>query len=495
MGRQLLTEGLVLTLIGGCLSLVLGAWSLGLLDAFDYLQIPRIDEVRMDSQAVLFTLGLSALVGLVAGLIPAIVTNRHDLYAVFRGGGSSGAEASSSTGKVAPLRNTLVAAQVALAFMLLIGGGLLFTSLRNVLAVNPGFDTDRLLVADILLPNTRYADDAARIEFVRSTLETAGALPGVQRVTIANQLPFSGRGSNTVLSVEGRPRQEGEAMAPFFQTAVSGGYFGAMGIPLVAGRDFRETDTESSGEVTIIDERMAHFYWPDESPLGKRLTYNIPVTEDSEWMTIVGVVGSIVQNDLDDLAPQGAFYRPFAQSPSAFLQLAVRTDTDPLGMVGPVREQIAELDPGVTFVGVQTMDDSIGERLLPRRLPMLVLTAFATVALFLSAIGLYGVLAYSVSRRTKEIGIRIALGSSTGDIYRLVLRHGMSIVAIGLLLGLVGALVLTRVLTGFLFDVEPTNAAVYGAVAVLTSAVALLACVLPVRRATRVNPVEALRVE
>ena len=495
VGRQLLTESLVLTLIGGCLSLAMGAWSLGLLDTFDYLQIPRIDEVRMDGQAVLFTLGLSVLVGLVAGMIPAIVANRHDLYAVFRGGGSTGAEAGQSAGKGAPLRNTLVAAQVALAFMLLIGGGLLFTSLRNVLAVNPGFDTDRLLVADILLPGTRYADDAARIEFVRSTLEKASALPGVQRVAIANQLPFSGRDSNTVLSVEGRPRQEGEAMAPFYQTAVSIGYFEALGIPLVAGRDFQETDTEGSGEVTIIDERMAHFYWPNESPLGKRLTYDIPVTEDSEWVTIVGVVGSIVQNDLADLAQQGAFYRPFAQSASGLVQLAIRAESDPMSLVGPVREQIAQLDPGMTFVGAQSMDDSIGERLIPRRLPMIALAGFATVALFLSAIGLYGVLAYSVSRRTKEIGIRIALGSSTGDLYRLVLRHGLTVVAIGLLLGVAGALALTRLLTGFLFEVEPTDPVVYAAVALLTVSVALLACVLPVRRATQVNPVEALNAE
>ncbi len=495
VGRQLLTEGLVLTLIGGFLSLALGGWSLGLLDAFDYLQIPRIDEVRMDTQAVLFTFGLAALVGLVAGLIPAVVTNRRDLYAVFRGGGSTGAEAGQSAGNGAPLRNTLVAAQVALAFVLLIGGGLLFASLRNVLAVSPGFSTSHLLVGDILLPDTRYEKDSARFEFVRSAIESIGALPGAQDVLFASQLPFSGRKSATVLSVEGRPRQEGEAMSPFYQTTVTDGYFAALGIPLIAGRYFQATDTPEAGPVAIIDEHMAHFYWPDESPLGKRITYDIPPTEDTNWMTIVGVVGSVLQNDLDEPAPPGAFYRPFAQDAVPYPQLAVRADVDPLSLVAAVREQLSALDPAVTLVEVQSMDDAIGERLIPRRLPMLALTAFATVALFLATIGLYGVLAYSVSRRTKEIGIRIALGSSTGDLYRLVLRHGLSVVAIGLVLGVAGALALTRLLTGFLFEVEPTDPVVYGAVAMVTGIVALLACVLPVRRATRVDPVEALKAE
>jgi predicted permease len=495
VGRQLLTESVVLTLIGGGLGLALGTWSLGLLEAFDYLQIPRVDEVRMDGQAALFTLGLSALVGLIVGTIPAVVANRQDLYSVFRGGGPTGTDSGRSAGKGAPLRNTLVVAQVALAFMLLIGGGLLFTSLRNVLSVDPGFDTRRLLVADMVLPSTRYEDDAARIELVRAARESIAALPGVHRLAVATQLPFSGRGSNTVLSVEGRPRQEGDAMAPFYQTAVTSGYFETMGIPLLAGRDFRATDIDGAGEVALVDERMAQVYWPDESPLGKRFTYDIPPTEGSEWVTIVGVVGNVVQNDLANLAPQGAFYRPYAQSSSAFLQLAIRTDSDPLSLLAPVREKLRSLDPDVTFFNAQTMSDSMGERLIPRRLPMLVLTAFAGVALFLSSIGLYGVLAYSVSRRTKEIGIRIALGSSTGDLYGLVLRRGLAVVAIGLVIGIAGALASTRLLTGFLFEVEPTDPVVYGAVALLTLAVALLACVVPVRRAIRVNPVVALNSE
>jgi predicted permease len=495
VGRLLLTESVVLTLIGGSLGLALGTWSLRLLEVFDHLQIPRIDEVRMDGQAMLLTLGLSLLVGLAVGVFPAVVANRHDLYAVFRGGGPTGTDSGRSAGKGTPLRNTLVAAQVALAFMLLIGGGLLFTSLRNVLAVEPGFNTERLLVADMVLPDTRYEDDVARMEFVRAAQESIGALPGVRRVTVANQLPFSGRRSNTVLSVEGRRRQQGESMAPFYQTAVTSGYFQTMGIPLRAGRDFRATDIDGSGEVALVDDRMAQFCWPDESPIGKRFTYDIPPTEEYEWVTIVGVVGSVVQNDLADLAPQGAFYRPYAQSSSAFLQLAVRTGSDPQNLLGPVREELRSLDPAVTIINGRSMNDSLGERLIPRRLPMLALNAFAGVALFLSAIGLYGVLAYSVSRRTKEIGVRIALGSSTGEIYRLVLSHGLTVVTSGLVIGIAGALAFTQLLTGFLFGVEPTDPVVYAAVALLTGTVALLACVVPVRRATRINPVEALNAE
>ncbi len=496
IARQLMTEALVLNLVGGTLGLVLGGWSLRFLRAFEYYEVPRLAEVSADWQTVAFVLGLAVLVTAFASLILALTVRRGDLYGVFRAGAASAQGAPvGPSGRLFSLRGALIVGQVAVAFVLLAGGALLLASLMNLWSVDPGFDTDDLLAGAIIMPDTRYPDAAARASFVSRIAQELSVLPGSSGAALATQLPFSGTGIGNVFTPEGHVRETGDAIAAHYWTGVSPGYFNALGIPILAGRDFDARDTAGSPPVLIVDERLAHKYWPGDDPVGKRVVFDLNAEEGDELATVVGVVGEVLQNDLDDNDPNGAYYRPHTQSGSSFLRIIVRHESGRAAAVAAIRDSVRAIDPQMPVFWVQTMDDAVAERLIPRRIPMIMVMSFAVVALLLTVIGVYGVLAYAVAQRTKEIGIRVALGCTNRDIYGLIFRQAAAVIGIGLVLGLAGALLSTRFLASQLYEGQPADPLILGIVAAVIALVALLACLVPTRRATRVDPMVALRSE
>ena len=496
IARQLLTETLVLNIVGGAIGLALGAWSLRFLNTFEYYQVPRLNEVAADWQTALFTLGLAVAVAWFASLVPALAIRRGDLYGVFRSGASNvQAGSSGSSRRLLSVRSVLIVGQVAVAFVLLAGGALLLASLMNLWSVDPGFVSDDLMAGAIAIPGVRYPNAVSRISLVDSVARELAALPGSRGAALANQLPFSGTESSNVFTPEGYVRDPGDAIVAHFQTIVTPGYFETMGIPLLSGRAFGIGDTFDSPPVLIVDERIARKYWPGEDPLGKRVFFDITAAEDNELATVVGVVGEVLQNDLDDADPNGGFYRPYAQVPTDFMRIVVRHDVDAAGAIAAIRERIRGLDSEMPVFWMQTMNDSVAERLIPRRIPMMVVLSFAGVALLLTMIGVYGVLAYAVAQRTKEIGIRVALGCTERGVYSLMFRQAAAVIGIGLVLGLGLSLVSARFLASQLYEVQPADPVVLGLVAIVITTVALLACLVPTWRATRVDPVVALRTD
>jgi len=496
IARQLMTEALVLSLVGGTLGLVLGGWSLRFLNTFEYYQVPRLDEVSADWQTALFVLGLALAVTGFASLIPALAVRRGDLYGVFRAGaaGAQGAP-SSPSGRLFSLRWALIVGQVAVAFVLLAGGALLLASLMNLWSVDPGFESDNLVAGAVSLPQTRYPDESARSSFVNRVAQELAATPGSGGAALATQLPFSGSGTRDVFTPEGYTREGGDIVAAHYRTGITPGYFDAMRIPLLAGRHFDTRDTADAQPVLIVDERLANKYWPGDDAIGKRVVFGLKAEEGNEVATVVGVVGEIVQNDLDENDPAGAYYRPHTQSGSSFLRIIARHEAGKAAWLAAVRDVVRALDPQMPVFWVQTMEESVAERLIPRRIPMMMVIGFAALALLLTVIGVYGVLAYAVAQRTKEIGIRVALGCTDRDIYGLMFRQAAVVIGIGLALGLAGALLSTRFLASQLYEVQPADPLVLGLVAAVIALVALLACLVPTRRATRVDPMVALRSE
>jgi len=496
IARQLMTETLVLNFVGGALGLALGAWSLRFLGTFEYYQVPRLSEVSADWQTALFVLGLAVVVTGFASLIPALAVRRGDLYSVFRAG-AAGAEGapSSSSGRLSSVRGALIVGQVAVAFVLLASGSLLLASLINLWSVDPCFESNNLVAGAVSMPSARYPDATSRASFVSMVAQELAALPRSSGAALATQLPFSGTEMADVFTPEGHVRESGDAIMAHYRTGVSPGFFNAMGIPILAGRDFDARDTADSPPVLIVDERLAHKYWPGDDAVGKRVVFDLNAEEGDELATVVGVVGEILQNDLDDNNPNGAYYRPHTQSGSSFLRIIVRHESGRAAAVAAIRDSVQALDPQMPVFWMQTMDDSVAERLIPRRIPMIMVMSFAAVALLLTVLGVYGVLAYAVAQRTKEIGIRVALGCTDRDIYGLMFRQAAIVIGIGLALGLAGALLSTRFLASQLYEVQPADPVVLGLVAAVIAAVALLACLVPTRRATRVDPMVALRSE
>ena len=489
--RQLLTESVLLSVLGGALGLGIGALGLRLLEVLGTDQLPRGSEIALNGNVLLFTLALAVGAGLFFGIIPLLHVFRSDLSAVFRQEGRTG-----TAGRGARLlRSGLVVLQVAIAFVLLIGAGLMFMSLRSVLRVDPGFQPESVLTGFIGLPDSKYPDSDARRLFTDRLLEEVRALPGVTAASVTSQIPFGGDANSSVIVPEGYATEQGESLlAPYF-TIVGSDYFEALGIPLLEGRYFDETDRSDTQPVIIIDEWLARRYWPDSSPLGKRMLRGVPGMEtEGNLFTVIGVVGQIKHTGLDEQAHMGAYYQTYRQMPFGFLTLVVKTATEPTSLTEPIRKLVAGIDADLPLFGVQTLEEMIAESLQSRRTPMLLLAIFAGVALFLAAVGIYGVLAYSVTQRTRELGIRVALGSSGGRLFRMILLQGLAMLGIGLAVGAGATLALVRLIRSLLFGVVPTDPVVFGGVAVLLALVALLACMLPAQRAMRVNPVVALNV-
>jgi predicted permease len=492
LGRQLLTEAGLLGIIGGGLGLLLGYGGLQLLGTLGVQQLPRGTEISLDGAVTLFTLGLGLGAGILFGSIPLLHVMRSDLNTVFRAESRSGTASRRSV----LLRSALVTGQVAVAFVLLIGAGLMLRSFQEVVEIDPGFQAEGVLTGNISLPASRYPDGASRAAFLEEFLQEVRALPGVEKAGLTQQLPFSGNFSSSVVFPEGYVPPPGESVLSPYTTWAGADYFEAMGIPLKEGRTFDSRDVAGSQQVIILDEWLANRYFPGESPLGKRMLFGtVPGMEEDEepyLYTIIGVVGSHRQNNLVESAYVGAYYLSSAQQTGSFQYLVLRTNGEPTGFAEPVRKLLAGLDPELPFYGVTTMQERIDRSLMERRSPMLLLMVFAGVALFLAGVGIYGALAYSVTQRTREMGIRIAMGSGAGEVFSLILGQGLRVVGVGLLVGVAGSLVLVRLIQSLLYGVQPTDLGVMGSVALLLGMTGLLACLVPARRATRVDPVEVL---
>lgn len=494
LARQLITEAVLVALVGGALGLAAGAGAIRVLEALGASNLPRGTQIGINGTVVLFTFLVALGAGVFFGGVPLVHVWRTDLNAVFRADSRSG----TASRRAVLLRQGLVTAQVALAFMLLIGAGLMFASFRAALAVDPGFQPGHVLTGYLSLPSTRYPDGASRLRFTDELLAAVRALPGVQTASVTSQLPFSGSQSSSVALPVGYVPKAGESLLSPYQTTAGPGYFRTLGIPILEGRGFQDADGAGSTQVMVIDRWLAHRYWPDTSPVGQRMLLGVPGMTDNEealTYTIIGVVGTIKQNDLTENSTFGAYYFTYRQQPQSFLTLVVRTATTPTSLVGPIRHAVATIDPDLPFFMPRPLTALITETLRSRHVTMLLLLAFAAIALFLAAVGIYGVLAYTVTQRTRELGLRMALGGSQQAVFRLVLHEGLRVIAAGLALGAVGSLVLVRLMRTLLYGVRPTDPTVVAVVALILALVGLVACVLPAGRATRIDPMKALATE
>ena len=486
--RQLLTESLLLSLLGGALGLVFSVWLIRLLIAISPPNTPRFDEIRPDARVFIFTITLTVVTGLVFGLAPALQASRSDLTEGLKEGlrGNAGGARSNR------LRGLLMVAEIAMSFILLVGAGLLIKSFLHLREVRPGFKTDKLLTMRVSVPPGKYRENEARIQFFQQAINRIQSLPGVQSAGMVLSLPLGGDTFNVWRGYirEGRPATPEESDNAAY-LATTPDYFRTLQVPLIAGRAFTDRDTDNTAKVVIVNETMARRLWPGQSPIGKHLT----IWRDEKFpREIVGVVGE-TKRSLDN-DPSQQMYVPYAQDASwSSMSFVIRTSGDPASTSPAVRNEIRSLDKGAPVFNVRTMNDLLATSVAPRRTPMLLLSAFAAAALLLAMIGIYGVTAYYVTQRTQEIGIRMALGAQMSDVLKLVLRGGMTLAAIGIAVGLAGAFALTRWMTSLLFGVKPTDALTFIAVAVCLLVTALLACYLPARRATKVDPLVALRYE
>jgi putative ABC transport system permease protein len=487
--RQFLTESIVLALSGGLLGILFALWGTSLIESVGAKVIPSLTSVEINLSVLGFTLGLSLLTGIIFGVAPALHVTRVNLNDVLKEGGRA-----SGSGRN-PLRSVLVISEVALALVLLVSAGLLIRSLSQLRQLNPGFNPSSLLTMNVPLPSAKYPKGADKLAFYNRMLELVEALPGVQSAGITSVVPLGTNFDGRELQVEDQPKPPGQDLSvPTF--IVTPGYLLAMQIPLEKGRMFTDADGETSAPVALISETMARNLWPGQNPLGKhlRISGSDKPIEQLSWRSVVGVVSDVKQDRLD--APgEMQFYVPQAQMVNSYMTLVVRTRVNPTSVATAIREQIHALDKDQVVYAVATMDQLLSGSLALRRFSMLLLGLFATVALLLAAVGLYGVISYTVGQRTHEFGIRVALGAQPGDVLRLVVRHGFTLVLAGVGAGIVAALALTRLLASLLYGISSTDPATFAVVTVVLVGVALVACYVPARRATKVDPMVALRYE
>ena len=485
--RQLLTESVLLSVLGGVVGLVLAYWLLDVLRWLGPSNIPRLPAIHMDGRVLAFTSAIAVATGILFGMAPALRTSKLNLSEALKEGARNVAG-----GHHDRLRKLLVISELALSLVLLISAGLLIRSFISVERVNPGFDAHNLLGMRLSVAGTSYKGDRAEI-FYGELLERVRRLPGVKSVGIADNLPLSGGIGWGSISIEGYEPSVGQDMIQSDGRSAGVGYFETMGIPLVQGRFFDEHDTEKSAPVIVIDEHMARNYWPNANPLGSRIKFG-RAESDNPWMTIVGVVGSVKQYDLENEA-RVTMYFPAAQAMGGSMYLVARTSIAPSSLAATIASEVRSMDPNIPIFDVKTMEQRVVESLARRRFAMLALGTFAGFALLLAVIGIYGVISYSVAQRTSEIGIRLALGARQTDVLRLILSDGFTLALIGIAVGLVLSFAVTRFLSTLLFGVRATDVFTFSALSILLVVVSLLACYLPARRATKVDPLVALRYE
>jgi predicted permease len=497
LSRQSLTESLVLAAAGGAAGLGLGWWALQAAPFFGFDRLPTGVDVHVDARVVGFTTLLVSLVGIVVGLIPIVAMRRANIAQVVREEGRSGTQGRGPR----LMRRVLVTSQVAFALMLLIGAGVLLASFDRVLRIDPGFRADHVLTGAISLPAARYSDDDSTRATTERLLDRIRAVPGVMAAGATTTIPFGGSYSDSVILAEGYQMQPGESLVSPGQMSVSAGYFEAMGVTLLRGRLFNAGDIEGRPKVLVIDEMLAKRFWPNGDAIGRRM-YSPSSAEnvlakpkDEDMLTIVGVIGTMRVRGVVDAAGNrrtGNYFYPIRQAPSRAFTLAIRTNQAPETLIGAIRREVAQIDAELPFYGVRTMEERLSAAVVDRRTPTVLATGFAVVALFLAGIGIYGVLAYQVSQRRREIGIRMALGAAHGSIFTLILREGAIIVVLGAVLGLAGAFVLRQTIQAQLYEVGAMDPFVVAMVAGVLLAVALVACLLPARRAAKTDPMIAL---
>ncbi len=484
--RQLLTESVLLSVVSGIAGLALSIWLIKLLVAISPQNTPRIAEIGIDLKVFGFTLGLTVLSGLLFGMVPALQTSRPNLNETLKDSGQRGGEGGSRN-RVGSL---LIVSEIALSFVLLAGAGLLIKSFLHLRESDPGFNADGVLVMRLTLPPGKYAQGEPRAQIYKQLIDSVKATPGVQSAGAVLSLPLGGDTFNVGRGLI----REGHPMTPEEQTnaqhlAVTPDYFQTLQIPLQSGRPFNDQDTLQSTKVVIINETLARQLWPGESPIGKRFT----IWRDEKFpREVVGVAGD-TKGSLDE-EPGAQMYVPYGQDPTwGSLSLVVRTTGEPTALAGTVREAIRSVDKAVPTYNLRTMNEVVNASTAPRRLPMLLLSAFAGVAMLLAMLGIYGVTSYYVTQRTHEIGIRMALGAQMADVLKLVLTRAMLLAVLGIGVGVVGAFALTRYMTTLLFGVKPFDVITFMAVAVLLAAVVIVACLVPARRAAKIDPLEALK--
>jgi predicted permease len=495
--RQFLTESVLLSLIGGAFGLLLAVWGVKVLVATNPDAIPRAGEIGIDGRVLLFTLLVSVLTGVLFGLAPALHSRASVLFASLKEGGQR-----TTAGKGRQiLRRTLVIAEVALAATLVLVGGLLIRSFWLLLQVDPGFDPRGVLTFQIALPDARYPDDKQVIAFYQRLVDDLKTLPGVQSAAAAWGLPPKRDLLANDTEFEGVPEPPvGPPQNVDYWQGVTPEYLGTMKIPVVAGRGFLPSDGPGTPGVVLVNETTAKHFWPGQDPLGKRLRGPAPPDTPLPWLTVMGVVKDVKQGGLE--AETGTeVYFLYSQLPETVgftpddMYLVIRTAGDPLALVSTVHDRIRALDPSLPLAQVRSLERVLFESVAQPRFMTRMALLFALVALALAAVGTYGVLSYSVEQRTQEIGVRMALGAQTRQVLGMVLGQGARLVAVGLVVGIVGALALRRILAGMLFGVAPTDPTIFASVVVVLSAVSLAACYLPARRATRISPMVALREE
>jgi predicted permease len=489
--RQFLTESVLLSLIGGILGLIVTLWSVNLLVAIfpnniENMSIPTVEQIPIDGRVLAFSFLLSLLTGLLFGLAPALHAIRPDLNISLR---ESKGTSMGSGGR--RFSNLLVVSQTALALILLVGAGLMIRSFMRLSESKLGFDYDKVLAIDIRLPRYKYDSEEKQRSFVNAAIDKLGSIPGVESAGAINFLPLSGNLGAVRFSIEGRPYPKPGEETLADDRVITEGYFRSMGIGLLRGREFTWQDRQGSTQVAIINETMAHRFWPNEDPVGKRV--NIGDQKEPNWYEIVGIV-----SDVNSFGPaeeiHSDFYRAYAQAPYPFFSFTIRASSDPMSLAAAVREAVWSVDKDQPLK-IKSMSQLAYESNALRRISMIVLTVFAAIAMILSAIGIYAVMSYSVTQRTQEIGIRMALGADRRDILKMVIGQGMTLSVIGIAIGLASAFALTRLMSSLLYKVSANDPLTYFAISLLFITVAFLASYIPARRALKVDPMVALRYE
>jgi putative ABC transport system permease protein len=492
--RHILAETMLLSVLGGALGLLLARVGVAVSTKLLADRLPSFAEVTLDSQVLGFTLLLSIAAGVLAGLVPSLRFSRVDVNEILKQGTRGTSDAGGKT------RNLLVVCEVALSLVLLIGAGLMMRTLWQLRNVRPGFDSSNVLTLNIAVPRDRFPSPSSQISFFQETLQRVRALPGVEEVGAIDSLPLNGGGSHQPFSIEGRPVLPMADQPEVDVRGISPGYLRAMRVPIIRGRDFLESDAAGRPGVALISEALARRFWPNEDPLGKHLTLTFFPETPRE---VVGIVGDVKVDSLNETRPVDTIYVATNQLTPARgekfqsfgLTLAVRTKSDPHNAISAVTEAIHQVGPDIPVTDVLSMDDVIAQSMSPQRFNMMLLAGFAGLALLLAAVGIYGVLSYTVRRRVREIGIRMALGASQSDILWLVVGDGMKPILTGVVIGLVAALALSRLVASLVFGVPPTDPLTFTVVALLLVVVGVVANTLPAYRATRVEPVRTLREE